>query len=205
MPLRPTLSIQHDRPSSAIYIGHAALNPTTSTSATPSTHRRPPSISSIPPSLPDLPEPPSPVLSNSSGLPSPPATNSTGSGSTGDPISATNTGPRRPLTYTTPSSRKNPTGRISHHSISSVGDLNAEDPPDEDHTARFRSAALGRHAKTAAAASVENVVALQRVKSLAEKNKLVRKLKSFGSQHSSWQRPGTRQTNRDGPFDAPIY
>lgn len=192
MPLRPTISIQHDRPSSAIYIGNTALNSSTSTSATTSTHRRVPSISAIPPGLPDLPEPPSPVLSNSSGLPSPPATNSTGSGSAGDPISATNTGPRR---YTTSSSRKNPTGRISHHSISSVGDKDVEgdgDPLDEDHTARIRSAALGRHVKTAAAASSENVAALQRVKSLAERNKLVRKLNSFDSQHLSWQRPGTQ-------------
>ncbi|KAL0569597.1 hypothetical protein V5O48_012371 [Marasmius crinis-equi] len=64
---------KHTRPNSAVYIGSDPLQLQ--------------QIGSTPPSLPDLPEPPSPVSSTGSGLPSPPATNSTGSGSTGDPAS----------------------------------------------------------------------------------------------------------------------
>lgn len=177
MPLRPSLSFNKDRPSSAIYIGNGATNATTASSASTSSHKRTPSISNFPQSLPDLPEPPSPVLNNSSGLPSPPATNSTGSGSTGDPTSAAGAAPRRAPTSTPRTTRKTMT---SHHATNSVGELDTEgdgDFLDEDHTARIRSAALGRHA--VAAASSENVAALHRVKSLAERNKVVRRPVSF--------------------------
>lgn len=178
MPLRPSLSFNKDRPSSAIYIGNGAPNATTASSASTSTHKRTPSISNFPQSLQDLPEPPSPVLSSSSsGLPSPPATNSTGSGSTGDPTSAAGTAPRRAPTSNPRTTRKT---KSSHHATNSVSELDTEgdsDLLDEDHTARIRSAALGRHAM--AAASSENVAALHRVKSLAERNKLVRRSISF--------------------------
>ncbi|KIL66758.1 hypothetical protein M378DRAFT_177614 [Amanita muscaria Koide BX008] len=167
MPLRPTTKNQENRPISAIYIGKGNLNHSVSSTSSSTTLTQPPpfsapahiahhrksSSSSVPPGLPDLPEPPSPVLSNSSagsGLPSPPATNSTGSGSTGN------------------------TGRIAVKNGAYDlldGDV-ADDLLDEDTTARMRldgAAAVGRHA--VAAASSENVAALARVKTLAERNR----------------------------------
>lgn len=149
---RPPLT-QRPRPSSQVYIGPD------------STYS---SYLSSPPDLPDLPEPPSPGSSSStstSGLPSPPATNSTGSGSTGDPGSIAVRGRLNML---------NGSNIKTFHAAfqSTVADHHDEDDYDndndddgEDNTARLNQR---RHSTS------ENVLALQRVKSLTERNKMVR-------------------------------
>ncbi|KAH7904956.1 hypothetical protein BJ138DRAFT_1018373 [Hygrophoropsis aurantiaca] len=132
--------------------------------------------------IPDLPEPPeSPsAASNGSGLPSPPATNSTGSGSTGDNHSANAGSTRQRLASY--SSAIMPNGNYdkqlpSFNNTRSTPDLDEDDENDlgtgEDDTAR-----LDR--KYSAKAPSENSVALQRVKSLAERNRMaIDKLSSF--------------------------
>ena len=145
------------RPLSAIFIGSAG---------------------STPPALPDLPEPPSPSSSSSaSGLPSPPATNSTGSGSVGK--GSTDAGSLR---HRTPSSR--PGSSDTSMSGGGVGDRSYdyckkrssliededeadENENDEDHTARFDER---RRSFTKGA---DNASALQRVKSLTQRNRMV--------------------------------
>ncbi|KAG1780693.1 hypothetical protein EV702DRAFT_1194166 [Suillus placidus] len=153
-----------------------------------SSSRRPLSaifLGSLPPkeqiisNLPEHPESPS-AVSSSSGLPSPPATNSTGSGSTGDNKSATAGSLRqRPASYAgsvnmsdrnydTPS-----TPAKSSRNIDDDDDDENDYSNEEDDTARLdRSHAIK--------SPNENLVALQRVKSLAERNRMaLNKLSSF--------------------------
>ncbi|KAG1728531.1 uncharacterized protein EDB91DRAFT_1060520 [Suillus paluster] len=129
----------------------------------------------------DLPEPPeSPsVASSSSGLPSPPATNSTGSGSTGDNKSATAGSLRqRPASYASSimSNRNYDTPNTPSKSSINIDDDDDDENDysnEEDDTARLdRSHAVK--------SPNENLVALQRVKSLAERNRMaLNKLSSF--------------------------
>ncbi|KAF7298612.1 hypothetical protein MIND_00808300 [Mycena indigotica] len=119
-----------------------------------------------PPDLPDLPEPPSPISSSStstSGLPSPPATNSTGSGSTGDPGSI--------------AIRGNMLNGNNLKTFHAAFHNNNDDPEyehdidDEDNTARLDQR---RHSAS------ENVLALERLKSLTQRNKIaLDKLSSY--------------------------
>jgi len=147
------------RPVSAIYLG---TNP--------------------PPNLPDLPEPPSPgAESNDSGLPSPPATNSTGSGSAGDDAASSHGGSlRRRSTAaldTATTNMLNGSDDKSHISrtISTSPELDThpnnddDDDDDEDTTAR-----LSHGRRRTFQASTENAMALQRVRSLTERNRMVR-------------------------------
>ncbi|KAG2138599.1 uncharacterized protein EDB93DRAFT_1253304 [Suillus bovinus] len=153
-----------------------------------SSSRRPVSaifLGSLPPKeqvIPNFPEPPeSPsAISSSSGLPSPPATNSTGSGSTGDNKSPTPSSLRqRPASYAgsvnmphrnydTPS-----TPEKSSRNIDDDDDDENDYSNEEDDTARLdRSHAIK--------SPNENLMALQRVKSLAERNRMaLNKLSSF--------------------------
>jgi hypothetical protein len=148
------------RPLSAIYIGP---NPS-------------------PNSIPDLPEPPSPGgSSNGSGLPSPPATNSTGSGSTGD--NTTNTGRLRQKPATNmlnggygKTSSNGALARIPGNGRIDEEDVHDHDNEDEDSTAR-----LGRQTRRVTS---ENVLALQRVKSLTQRNRMVSAAPQF-SRHRS--------------------
>ncbi|OJA10862.1 hypothetical protein AZE42_06837, partial [Rhizopogon vesiculosus] len=150
---RPFISSSSRRPLSAIFLG------------------------SLPPkednNIPDLPEPPeSPgAASTSSGLPSPPATNSTGSGSTGDNKSATTGSLRqRPASYAslTMSNRNYDTPSTPSKSFRTFDDDDDENDNsnEEDDTARLdRSHAMKN--------PNENLVALQRVKSLTERSRMV--------------------------------
>ena len=132
--------------------------------------------------MPDLPEPepPSPsssVSSAKSGLPSPPATNSTGSGSVGDP--ATIAFRARPVSLHSNNSSAS-TSSGNHHTpvMSSREDTGAEGDFDDDHdnendnendgddTARLDRRLLGNENRSSEA--------LQRVRSLAQRNRLVR-------------------------------
>lgn len=155
-PMTPRpLQASKSRPLSAIFIGSAG---------------------STPPTLPDLPEPPSPgTSSNASGLPSPPATNSTGSGSVGE--GSTNAGSLR---HRTPSSKSNSSmsGGVGGKSYgynkkrSSViedEDDADENENDEDHTARLSDDRRRSFSKDAP----DNQAALQRVKSLTQRNRMV--------------------------------
>lgn len=155
---RPTPLAAKSRPLSAIYIG-----PSSST------------CTSTPPSLPDLPEPLSP-LSSSSGLPSPPATNSTGSGSAGD-NEGVNSGSLRQRTGSRPNSNPDMSngnyGRRYSRSRSRPAFTDDEDDGsdrenDEDNTARLSG---GRRASSAT--PNDNASALQRVKNLAQRNRMV--------------------------------
>ncbi|PBK75253.1 hypothetical protein ARMSODRAFT_1000886 [Armillaria solidipes] len=157
------------RPLSAVYLG------------------KDPQYISSPPNLPDLPEPPSPVASTSSkgsGLPSPPATNSTGSGSTGDPASIARRTRPHPGAMLTELNVK-----TFHHAFEEEQDGSAGRPvdpdddddydndhdnnDDEDNTAR-----LSR--RQSSISSSENVQALERVKSLTQRNRMaLDKLSSY--------------------------
>ncbi|KAI0631968.1 hypothetical protein C8Q77DRAFT_1218535 [Trametes polyzona] len=151
---RPVLAPK-SRPLSAIFIGSAG---------------------STPPALPDLPEPPSPsTSSNASGLPSPPATNSTGSGSVGE--GSTNAGSLR---HRTPSSKSSSdmSGGSGDRSYgynkkrgSSLDDDEEQDENenDEDHTARLSDDRRRSFPKAAS----DNQAALQRVKNLTQRNRMV--------------------------------
>ena len=167
MPPRPALKVKQIRPISAIYLGKEANSHTSQSTSTSSSHTEAAS-----PRLPDLPEPPSPgssIGSVRSGLPSPPATNSTGSGSTGDP--ATITFRERPLSHHSNSSNSTSSGTASTPMKRSLNGSEAEyddyekendnDNDSNDDTARLN----------------ENVMALQRVKSLAERNRMVSQFK----------------------------
>lgn len=169
---RPSIT-RSQRPLSAIFIGSLGSTST-----------------STPPDLPKLPEPPSPEGSPSpepsgSGLPSPPATNSTGSGSgsgsNGD--DSTNAGSLRRRTSTSqrPHTVSEMYSSVQHSR--SFSDLNGarpstlsddEDEPndherDEDSTARYD---LHRRRSTNTVPS-DHASALQRVKSLTERNRMV--------------------------------
>ncbi|OBZ71465.1 hypothetical protein A0H81_08669 [Grifola frondosa] len=155
---RPPLS-HKSRPLSAIFIGSNS------------------SSSSSPPAIPDLPEPPSPGSSSSaSGLPSPPATNSTGSGSTGK--GSTNARSVRQKTASrsdlTTNMSNGVRGKILGHvrtmSATADDDDDVNDyENDEDHTARLSN----ERKRSFRTAPSDNVSALQRVKSLAERNRMV--------------------------------
>ncbi|CAK5275358.1 unnamed protein product [Mycena citricolor] len=165
---RPPLA-HRPRPPSQIYIGNS------------------PNLAvSTPPDIPDLPEPPSPSSSTSSlsGLPSPPATNSTGSGSTGDPGSIAiraGSSPSLSSNMLNGSNLKAFHAAFQHnHNDQAPHRLHYEEPDDidndidddgEDNTARLDKR---RHSAS------ENVLALQRVKSLTQRNKIaLDKLSSF--------------------------
>ncbi|KAI0322379.1 hypothetical protein OF83DRAFT_799367 [Amylostereum chailletii] len=120
------------------------------------------------PNLPDLPEPPSPgASSNASGLPSPPATNSTGSDSTGG--KSTNGGSlRRRSVSDTVANMEN--GRHGESFSAQSGrdfSPDEDDGNDEDHTAKLTG---GR--RRSAQTSTENAMALQRVLSLTQRNRM---------------------------------
>ncbi|KAI8994169.1 hypothetical protein BD414DRAFT_411088 [Trametes punicea] len=143
------------RPLSAIFIGSAG---------------------STPPTLPDLPEPPSPSSSsNASGLPSPPATNSTGSGSVGE--GSTTAGSLRHRTPNTKASSEMSSGtggtsyRYSKKRSSSLEgeDDSEENENDEDNTARLSD----DRRRSLPKAANDNQAALQRVKSLTQRNRMV--------------------------------
>ncbi|KAJ7769150.1 hypothetical protein DFH07DRAFT_1058213 [Mycena maculata] len=148
------------------------------------------------PDLPDLPEPPSPGSSSStstSGLPSPPATNSTGSGSTGDPGSIA---VRGGLNMLNGSNIK--TFHAAFHSA--VPDNHDEDDyeNDNDDEGEDNTARLDQRRHSAS----ENVLALQRVKSLTERNKMaLDKLSSFSrlSSPSPSTRPASSTTRSPHP------
>ena len=153
------LQASKSRPLSAIFIGSAG---------------------STPPTLPDLPEPPSPsTSSNASGLPSPPATNSTGSGSVGDRSTSAGSIRHRPSSSKPSSSMSGGAGggdnKTHHKKRSSIIDDNDDDADenenDEDHTARLSGDRRRSFPKDPAP---DNQAALQRVKSLTQRNRMVR-------------------------------
>ncbi|KAJ7738366.1 hypothetical protein B0H16DRAFT_1570611 [Mycena metata] len=156
---RPPLP-QRLRPSSQIYVGADSAYS---------------SFLSNPPDLPDLPEPPSPGSSagtGTSGLPSPPATNSTGSGSTGDPGSIA---VRGGLNMLNGSNIK--TFHAAFHSATAADDEQDEYDNDNDDDGEDNTARLDHQRRHSAS---ENVLALQRVKSLTQRNKMaLDKLSSF--------------------------
>ena len=167
MPPRPTLKAKQNRPISAIYLGKDANSHALQSTPSSSSHTEATSFG-----LPDLPEPPSPnssIGSVRSGLPSPPATNSTGSGSTGDP--ATITFRERPLSHHSNSSNSTSSGAASTQMKRNLNgsetgaeydDYDKEYDNDNDNDSNDDTARLN-----------ENVLALQRVKSLAERNRMV--------------------------------
>ncbi|KAF9222950.1 hypothetical protein BS17DRAFT_782867 [Gyrodon lividus] len=155
---RPPVSSSSRRPLSAIFLG--SLPP-----------RNPKDIS-----IPDLPEPPeSPgAVSIASGLPSPPATNSTGSGSTGDNNSANSGSTRqRPVSYSSSlSSIMSAESYDKPTPISKTSRPNSDDEDDEnDHANEEDNTARLDHRHSNMSPS-ENVAALQRVKSLAQRNRV---------------------------------
>ncbi|KII90711.1 hypothetical protein PLICRDRAFT_542275 [Plicaturopsis crispa FD-325 SS-3] len=128
-----------------------------------------------PSTLPDLPEPPSPgAASNGSGLPSPPATNSTGSGSTGDTHSNdAGSTRRRPISFSDSTNMYNGSyhqeikGTRNHGDDYDDDDENGFDNEnEEDNTARIER-------RRSLRSPSENVLALQRVKSLTQRNRMV--------------------------------
>jgi hypothetical protein len=145
-------------------------------------------------SVPDLPEPPSPGAdSTSSGLPSPPATNSTGSGkSTEDdddtPNEETNPNPKqRPLSTASSSASTIKGSRAGGGTNMLNGTyektfkaaFRGQDVEEEEEEADFEeqgeddTARLNLRNKDTKNSS-ENILALQRVKNLAQRNRLVR-------------------------------
>jgi len=171
MPPRPVLKVKQNRPVSAIYLGKGANSNVSQPASSPSSHTE-----GTPPGLPDLPEPPSPsssIGSVQSGLPSPPATNSTGSGSTGDP--ATIAFRERPLSHHSNSSNSTSSGTVStpmkrsfNGSETGIEDDDYDKENDNDNDSNDDTARLN-----------ENVMALQRVKNLAERNRMVRRFIIF--------------------------
>lgn len=139
-------------------------------------------LGSLPPkdpkeaNIPDLPEPPeSPGAASPSGLPSPPATNSTGSGSTGDNNSANSGSIRqRPVSYSRSPSTMMPTETHEKPiTTAKTSRPNSDDEDDEnDHAAEEdNTARLDR--RIGVKGPSENIAALQRVKSLAQRNRMV--------------------------------
>ncbi|KAI0662010.1 hypothetical protein C8Q70DRAFT_1051513 [Cubamyces menziesii] len=148
---RPALAPK-SRPLSAIFIGSAG---------------------STPPTLPDLPEPPSP--SSSSGLPSPPATNSTGSGSVGEGSTTAGSLRHRTTSFKATSDMSGGSGDRSYtYSKKRSSVVEDEDDPDEnendeDHTARLSDDRRREFPKAAS----DNLAAVQRVKNLTQRNRMV--------------------------------
>ncbi|KAJ6614796.1 hypothetical protein B0H10DRAFT_2220896 [Mycena sp. CBHHK59/15] len=169
---RPPLTTRV-RPSSAVYVG------------ADSTY-----YLSNPPNIPDLPEPPSPGSTSSrstsvSGLPSPPATNSTGSGSTGDPGSIAVRGGLKMLNGSNIKTFHAAFNGADHHDEQDDYE-NDNDDDGEDNTARLDH--QRRHSAS------ENVLALQRVKSLTQRNRMaLDKLSSFSRLSSP--SPSTRPSS----------
>ncbi|KAF4590006.1 hypothetical protein EYR40_009600 [Pleurotus pulmonarius] len=184
MTTRPGYLRAKERPSSAIYIG--ADIPVLS-----------------PPSLPDLPEPPSPVSSvgsRGSGLPSPPATNSTGSGSTGGDNDRSTTheddfhSRRRPFSMNS----------LNETNIKAFQDAMAanldrdgiDDDEDDDHNDgegdEDNTARLDRMLSIRSNNQEES--ALQRVKSLTERNRMtLNKITAFSRLSSPSPAPSQRR------------
>ena len=139
-------------------------------------------LGSLPPkdpreaNIPDLPEPPdSPGAVSPSGLPSPPATNSTGSGSTGDNRSANSGSIRqRPVSYSGSPSAMMPTETYDKHiTMPKTSRPNSDDEDDEnDHAGEEDNTARLDH-RIGVKSPSENIAALQRVKSLAQRNRMV--------------------------------
>jgi hypothetical protein len=165
---RPSFASESQRPLSAIY------------------------LCSSPNNIPDLPEPPSPGAAssseNGSGLPSPPATNSTGSGSTGD-IGSIRKRPAsyQPSTTSNSNSTNSPTNTTmlnGHDKLFHAAFQRSQKGPDdddedgnenddaEDNTAKLADGGRRHSFKSPS----ENILALQRLKSLAQRNRMVRPL-----------------------------
>jgi hypothetical protein len=146
---RPGVSFAAKRPDSAIYIGQSS-------------------------NIPDLPEPPSPgAVSNGSGLPSPPATNSTDSGSTNAGSLRQRSAPMNNNTRTMLNGNYGKTFHAAFHRDNRSKTHNSNDEEndndtrdDEDDTARLD---IRKQTKSPS----ENVLALQRVKSLTQRNRMV--------------------------------
>lgn len=139
-------------------------------------------LGSLPPkdpreaNIPDLPEPPeSPGAVSPSGLPSPPASNSTGSGSTGDNNSANSGSIRqRPIPYSGSPIAMMPTETYDKHmSISKTSRPNSDDDDDENDHAGEEDNTARLDLRIGAKSPSENIAALQRVKSLAQRNRMV--------------------------------
>ena len=139
-------------------------------------------LGSLPPkdpkeaNIPDLPEPPdSPGTVSPSGLPSPPATNSTGSGSTGDNNSANSGSIRqRPVSYSGSPSAMMPTETYDKSkAISKTSRPNSDDEDDENDHAGEEDNTARLDRRIGVKSTSENVAALQRVKSLAQRNRMV--------------------------------
>ncbi|KAF5311565.1 hypothetical protein D9611_009505 [Ephemerocybe angulata] len=191
MPPRPAAKAK-ERPTSAIYLGGAGKKSNSGANGAAynsySSSSSPHLTNGLYPNLPDLPEPPSPASSrgsSDSGLPSPPATNSTGSGSTGDPGSVARR--QRPLSFASDSSTS--TGSSTNKAMSDASrrrsssrassrlahtndydddyeeDNDNDNDADGDNTARLDRR---HHVKS----SSENVMAMQRVMSLTQRNRM---------------------------------
>ncbi|PSS06586.1 hypothetical protein PHLCEN_2v3644 [Hermanssonia centrifuga] len=190
MPPRPSFT-HKQRPLSAIYIGSLGSTSTAS-----------------PPDLPRLPEPPDSNPGSPSGLPSPPATNSTGSGSNGD--DSTNSGSvRKPRPFSTsdmyngsrnwsPADSRN--GGSSRTNFSDDEDDQNNRDIDEDDTARLN---LLRRRSAARPAPADNMSALQRVKSLTERNRMVLDKLSSISRHGSPVPGSSAKAPTRSPFSPP--
>ncbi|KAA1469733.1 hypothetical protein DENSPDRAFT_835393 [Dentipellis sp. KUC8613] len=148
-------------------------------------------VTNPPPNLPDLPEPPSPgAHSSGSGLPSPPATNSTSSGSAGDNSTSGGSIRRRSASDINPdminAKLERSFGGASASAMSSPDDDGRFD--DEDNTAKLTQ---GRRRQ----ASAENAMALQRVRSLTERNRMaLTKLSRLNTPPPSSISRGSRST-----------
>ena len=162
MALRPVYKEQI-RPISAIYLGKDANLRALQSTPSSSSHTEATSPS---PRLPDLPEPPSLSSSvgsvQSSGLPSPPRSNSNGSESTGDPGSISFR--ERSLSHHRNSSNSinsgtgsTPMKRMSEADYDDYDEEICNDNDGNDDTVRL----------------IKNVMALQRAKSLDERNRMV--------------------------------
>ncbi|KAG8214349.1 hypothetical protein J3R82DRAFT_9318 [Butyriboletus roseoflavus] len=126
--------------------------------------------------IPDLPEPPeSPGVVSPSGLPSPPATNSTGSGSTGDNGSANSGSIRqRPVSYSSSPSAMMPTETYDGPmALFKTSRPNSDDEDDENDHAGEEDNTARLDRRLAVKSPSENIAALQRVKSLAQRNRMV--------------------------------
>ncbi|KZT19971.1 hypothetical protein NEOLEDRAFT_1141271 [Neolentinus lepideus HHB14362 ss-1] len=146
--MTPRPSFKHKRPLSAIFLG---ASPSSSFSA----------------SIPDLPEPPSPGGSSGSGLPSPPATNSTGSGSAGDNGSIR-------LRSSASSSSNTDTNMINGNKEASTSRARNVDTGEDEEGGGFEEEGddTARLSRAHHRRPSENELALLRVKSLTQRNRM---------------------------------
>lgn len=170
-------------------------------------------LGSLPPkdpketNIPDLPEPPeSPGSVSPSGLPSPPATNSTGSGSTGDDNSA-NFGSirQRPVSYSGSPSAMIPTEMYDKPmAMSKTSRPNSDDEDDENDYAGEEDNTARLDRRLGVKSPSENIAALQRVKNLAQRNRMVSLLRfpinvcslhALVPLHVLWCIPGNLRTH----------